>query len=107
MLIQFYVIIVCYKPKGDEFYLLDLQEDVGTKQEEILSEIKDLKTLLFQFIATQKTVPTANLSNLSAVPIPILPLKSKEELDETEKYLLDEGRFNNFVRIYLYFKLVT
>jgi hypothetical protein len=60
---------------------------------------------LFQFIATQKTVPTVNSSNSGAVSIPILPLKSKEELDEAEKYLLDEGRFNTFVREYLYFKL--
>ena len=72
---------------------IEFAEITISKQEELLSELKDIKKLLRQVIRVQ--TPTA--SHHKEYNYPTLPLQSLEEINLTESCIQDRGQYNFLV----------
>ena len=74
-------------------YQLGFQEECITKIEELKAELRDVKDLLRRVLEGLSTnsIPTDHT-------YPTLPLRSKEELQQTETKLQDQHQFGLLVR---------
>lgn len=73
-----------------------------TKQEEILAELKQLQQGIRKLAANSTPIATSGPVSKDLHGYPTLPLRTEEELFQTEKAIGISGQFKALVKVYLY-----
>ncbi len=83
------------------FYIfLAFQHKSLTNQEEIKTELGEVKKLLIKFLATQSSNNPAATTTTGITDIPVLPLKSVQDWNELNTWLMSDGNYKFLVSLF-------